>query len=225
MMKIVHKALATPDVSWSRNRSPNTWNSNMIQMNHRKNTNIAQSASPSAKSAANTIRYPSMWPEPGLDVTLAATERSPQPGAKNAWPSLLGEGPGRTEVHARTGPGRRLLGPQCLAGGKLASPACWDHGHRRSPAAPRSRQEQRDRRDPSVARHAQAVGHEPPGLASDDHTERGGDRQPDNGEEGRLPDDRSRNLSPREPDGLEDGEERRAPPCDGDEGVGQRQRR
>ena len=44
-------AFTTPDSSWSRNRSMNTWNRIMIQMKKKKNTSIDQRTSVSVMSA------------------------------------------------------------------------------------------------------------------------------------------------------------------------------
>src|SRR5215212_5138286 len=58
-----HRVLVTPDTERSRNRSVNTWNKTMSQMNRKKNHSTDQKMSPNETSATITVSSLSRWAE------------------------------------------------------------------------------------------------------------------------------------------------------------------
>ena len=72
-LKGIVKALAHPEIVWSRKRSENTMMSSQIQMKNRKNHRNDRNTCPTWKSSASTITHTSV----PLVGTLHATRRMP----------------------------------------------------------------------------------------------------------------------------------------------------
>jgi hypothetical protein len=76
-------------------------------------------------------------------------------------------------------------------------------------------------RDHRVGDHPQLLGEQPPGPAAGGDAERQADQQGDGGQGGGLPGQGAADLSPDEPQGLEDGQVAAPPPAGADQRVGQ----